>query len=259
MGIGEAIKKGFSITTRSWDLVLTLFVFGAVWNVISIFVNPDAAAAPDTQTTIKLVAIGIVFILLSIYVQAGSLGYICDKVKQGQASFSRFLELGGKYYFKILILGLVIALIAGGLILLAALAVAGLQGSLNIVGVILALLLAAAGIYVALLFFLAPYAVVADNESPIAAIKKSTKLVKQNIGKVLGILAILIVIGFGVGLILGLVFALLTASIPGQASQIGFGIVSSFINAFLGVVVTGSFMSLYLSISNNNANTGGAA
>ncbi len=259
MGIGEAIKKGFSITKQSWNLVLTLFVFGAIWNVISVFISPAAGTTPDTPTTIRIVALGLVFILVSIYIQAGSLGYICEKIKQGSANFSKFFELGGKYYVKILLLGLLIALIAGGLILFAALAGAALQGKLHILGVIVALLLAAVGIYAALLLFFAPYAIVADNEKVIAAVKKSVTLVRQNIGRVLGVLGILIAIGFGIGILLGLAFGALTAAAPGQASQIAFGIMSSFVNAFLGVVVTGSFMSLYLSFSNtSNANTGGA-
>ncbi|OGW82239.1 MAG: hypothetical protein A3C47_02240 [Omnitrophica bacterium RIFCSPHIGHO2_02_FULL_51_18] len=259
MGIGEAIKKGFSITTQSWNLVLALFVFGAIWNIISIFINPTPGATPDAAATVKIVAVGLVFIVVSIFVQAGSLGFICEKVKQGSANFSKFFELGGKYYLRIFLLGLLIALIAGGLILLAALAIAALQGTLNVLGIVLGLLLAALGIYLALLFFLAPYAIVADNEKTIAAVKKSVALVRRNMPRLLGILLILVLIGFGIGIVLGIGFAALSAAAPGQAAQIAFGIVSSFVNAFLGVVVTGSFMAFYLSITNNSdANTDGA-
>ncbi len=260
MSVGEAVKKGFSVMKRSFDLVLALFVFGAVWNIISVFVKPIQTATPDTATTVKILVIGLVFIMASVFVQGGSLGYICEKVKQGSAGFPKFFESGAKYYLRILFLGLLIGLIALALILLATLAVAALQGPLAVGGVIVALLLGAVGIYLALLFFLAPYAIVADNEKTIAAIKKSMSLVKQNMLKLLGILLILVAVGFGIGILLGIGFAALSAAIPaGNAAQIAFGVVSSFINAILGVVVTGSFMSFYLSISNNNANTGGAA
>lgn len=259
MGIGEAIKKGFSTAKQCFNLVLVLFVFGAIWNVLSIFISPAPGATPDTATTVKLISVGLAFILLSIYVQAGSLGFICEKLKQSQVAFSRFFELGGKYYLRILLLGLLIALIAGVLILVAALGLAALQGNLQIIGVIIALLLAALGIYLALLFFLAPYAIIADNDKTITAVKKSVGLVKQNILKVLGILSILVLIGFGIGVLLGISFAALSASTAGKTPQIIFGVLSSFVNAFLGVVVTGSFMAFYLSLSRNSgASTGGA-
>lgn len=250
MGVGAAISKGFSVMKQSFNLVLVLFVFGAIWNVVSVFLGPqDPTVVPDVATTVRVIAIGALFVLASIYVQAGSLGFIAAKIKQGKATFAEFTAAGGKFYLRVLLLGLLIALIAGVLILLATLAVSLMQGALSVVGVIVALLLAALGIYLALMFFLAPYAIVADDQKTMAAIKKSMALVKKNILKVLGILLILVAIGFGIGIVLGILFAALSASIPGNTSQIIFGVVSSFVNAVLGVVVTGSFMALYLALS----------
>ena len=57
---------------------------------------------------------------------------------------------------------------------------------------------------------------------------------------------------------MGIVFALLSAAIQGVIAQVVFSVLSSFVNAFLGLVVTGSFMSFYLNATGNQANTSGA-
>ncbi|MGH7198405.1 MAG: hypothetical protein ACREH5_06680 [Candidatus Omnitrophota bacterium] len=259
MGIGESVKKGFAVAGQSMNLVLTLFVFGAVWNLINVTLAPQVGATPEAApaagVSAVMIAAGIIFILLSFYVQAGSLGYVSEKLKTGQAALPAFFASGARYYVRLLLLGLLVAAIVGTFILAAGLLIALLAGALNILGIILGSIVAAIGIYFVILMFLAPYYIVAGDGKVIPSIKNSIGMVRKHLLTVLGIAIILILIGFGLGILLGVVFALLSVALKGAVSQIVFAVLSSFVNAFLGVLVTGSFMNFYLKASGN---TGGA-
>jgi hypothetical protein len=251
MGIGESVKKGFSISKQSMGLVMALFVFGFVWNLISLFYGPQPGAAETPAVSPILIVAGIVFILLTIFVQAGSLGYVRDKIKKGSAGMAEFMSAGGKYYLRLLLIGLVVALVIGVFVLLAAIVVSVLGAKMNVLAIILAIVLASFGIYFVILLFLAPYVAVADEQGVIASIKQSVAKVRKNILALLGISLILIAIGFGIGLLLGAGFAGLSLVIKGMPAQILFALLSSFVNAYLGLVVTGSFMSFYLALPSN--------
>jgi hypothetical protein len=251
MGITEAIAKGFGTAKKNLGLIGVLFAFGFIFSLITLFVappNPDPNAPPSPATVVT----GIVFLFVMIFLEAGKMAYVRDYLKTGSAAMANFTAGGAKYYLKLLLLGLVISLIVGVLIMLAGLCAAFLQG-LPAVGVVLAILFGALAFYFLVTFFLSPYAAVVDDKSIGDSLKTSTKLVKRNILTLLGITLLLVVIGFGIGLILGAVLAgvsfLVKAEMP---TQVIFSVLSSFVNAFLGVAVTGSFMSFYLSQSDRN-------
>ncbi len=257
MGIGESIKKGFGITKKSMSLVMLLFVFGFIFNMINLTLAPKTAeAGTTTPPSPILIVAAVIFIFLSIFFQAGSMGYVLDKIKTGAATFSNFTSSGRKYYLRLLLLGLVVSLIIGVFVLLAALAVAFLKDKLVAVGVILAILFAALGIYFVVMLFLSPYAAVVDDKKVKESIGLSMRLVKKNILSLLGISALLILIGFGIGLVLGAILAGLGYLIKQEMiTQTIFALLSSFVNAYLGVVVTAAFMNFYLSIQNQSNTT----
>ena len=43
MGIIEAIKKGFGVASRNLGLVLVLFVFNLIWNIVNVAIMPAGA------------------------------------------------------------------------------------------------------------------------------------------------------------------------------------------------------------------------
>ncbi len=260
MGVIESVKKGFSVAAKSMNVVSILFVFGLAWNLVNIFFFPDpqSTTPPSTQQTIVIVAAGLVFILLTIFMQGGSMGYVRDLVKQGSASLDSFKSSGGKYYLRLLAVGLIVGVIIGVVVLGAAVIVALVKDRSQVIaitGVIAALLLVSAGIYAILLMFFAPYIVVADEKKAIEAIKASVATVRNHILKVVGIFVVLVLIGFLVGVVIGALYALASVAIKGKAAQIIFAVLSSFVNAFLGLLVTGAFMHFYLAISNPNNNS----
>ena len=180
------------------------------------------------------------------------MAYVRDAVKGQTAGLGSFLSGGGKYYIKVLFLGLAVSLIVGVFVLLAALAGAFLQDK-PFISVPLMILCAAFGVYFAVLLFLSPYAIVADEKGVGTALKLSIKLVKKNILKLLGISGLLVLIGFGIGLLLGGVLAGISIGIKDEKiSQLVFSFPSSFVNSFLGVFVTAAFMNFYLSLPDRN-------
>jgi len=245
MGILESIKKGFSVAKASTQLVMVLFAFTFVWNLINI---PFQGAEEVTAgTSVSLLVLGIAFILVSIFMQAGSLGYVLNVVKQGTASLGTFTDAGKKYYLRILGIGLIVALFIIILTILAVLVLMiGGPDQTNPVGMVFAVVLAVVGMLGIFLMFMAPYIAIADELKVVAAIQASIQFVKNNILKVLGIGAILVAIGFLVGLVLGLVIGLLGAMLGDTANLVVSGFLSSAINAYLGVVTTGAFMAYYL-------------
>ena len=163
MGVGESVKKGFAVSKKSMGLVFALFIFGFIWNLVSIFFGPAPEATEPAVNPVLIIA-GALFLLLTIFVQAGSLGYVREKLKKGSAGAADFMSAGKKYYLRLLVIGLIVAAVIGLFVLLAALAVAGLGAKLQILGVILAILFASLGIYFVILLFLAPYVAVADEK-----------------------------------------------------------------------------------------------
>ena len=253
MGIGESIQKGFGVTKKSMGLILLLSVFGFIFNMIQQTQAPVAAEV-DTPPSPLLIVTGIVFIFLTIFFQAGQMGYVLDKIKTGKAAFSNFMSAGGKFYLPILVLGLVVSLIIGVFVLLAALVVAMLQ-NVQVLSIPLAILFAALGIYFVVMLFLSPYAVVADGKTVKESIKLSMKLVKKNILPLLGVSAVLILIGFAIGLGLGAILAGVGALVKQEKiSQVVFALLSSFVNAYLSLAVTAAFMHFYLALPERNNN-----
>ena len=251
MGILESIQKGFSLARKSLSLVFLLFVFGFIFNMINLALTPKTpeAGAPSPV----LIIAGVIFIFLTIFFQAGSMGYVRDKIKTGTATLSNFISSGGKYYLRLLVLGLMVSLIIGVFVLFAALAVAFLKGNLVALGILLAILFAALGIYFVVMLFLSPYVAVVDDKTVKESIRLSVRLVKKNILPLLGMSALLVLIGFAIGLVLGAMLAGLSYLIKKEMiSQTIFALLSSLVNAYLGITVTAAFINFYLAIADRN-------
>ena len=248
MSVKSSVKKGFGVARQSLPVVGILSLFGFIWSLINLYYAPRVQQNPQTALSILIIIATIIFLFVSIFLQAGSLGYVRDKIKQGQADLSIFLSTGGKYYLPIFLVGLIITLVAVVLIVLAALCVAFLK----VVGIVIAVIIAVIGVYLLLLVFFAPYIIVVKDEKAGAALKKSVSLVKKNLLAVLGISLILILIGFVIGILIGLLLGLTNVVVPSPASKIIYALVSSLLNSFLGVFVTASFMNFYMEVSNTS-------
>ncbi len=254
MGILGSIKKGFSVAGSSVPVALILFVFGFVFNVINLMITPENQD-PNTPPSVPMIAVGIAFILITVFMQGASMAYVRNKIKQSSAALGDFFSSGMHFYIRIFVLSIIMALIIGVFVLAAALAVGALGESMRLVAAVLAILSAAMGIFVLLLFFFAPYIVVNEELGVIASLKRSVSLVRSSFIKVIGLALLLILAGFLVGIVIGFAVGFVSPMMPPMASKILFAFISSFVNAFLGLFVTSSFMSFYLSRSSSAPST----
>jgi hypothetical protein len=254
MGVIEAIRKGFGVASKNLGLVLVLFGFNLIWNLASIpFVGPAATAKPELAAI--AVVISIVFILLSIFVQSGSLGLVRDYIKQGKMALGNFAGYGMKYYLRLFLLGLLIVLIIGVVGLLAALIVFATtplnNTAVTIIAAIIAIGIGVVGVYYILLLMFSPYGIVCEELGVIESMKRSMNVVRKSIGKVLALLVLLILISMGLGFLIGLLTGFISVAMPVGAGRIFTGIISSIFNGYLGIVMMASFTALYLAVIEN--------
>jgi hypothetical protein len=264
MGMLEAIKKGFGVASKNLVLVIVLFVFNLIWNMVNIAIMPagtipapgaDAATAPaiPPQAALATLAFSILFILVSIFMQGGSLGVVRDYIKEGKMKLSQFASYGLKYYLRLLGLGLIIILLVLIAAVIAALIVAATAPLNNVIATVIASIIAIAiglvGIYFVILLVMSPYTMVSDEIGVIESMKRSMRVVKKSFGKILLLLILLILIAIGIGVLLGIVTGLLTVALPPKVGQMFIGVVNSLFNGYFGIVMMASFMALYMALA----------
>lgn len=261
MGMLEAIKKGFGVASKNLALVFVLFIFNLVWNMINIVVMPAGtmpapgagaatASAIPPEAALATFAFSILFVLVSIFMQGGSLGVVRDYIKEGKMRLSRFASYGLKYYLRLLGLGLIIILFILIIAVIAALIVAVTAPLNNVIATVIASIIAIAiglvGIYFVILLVMSPYTMVSDEIGVIEAMKRSMRAVKKSFWKILLLLVLLVLIAIGIGVLLGVVTGLLSVALPAKIGQIIIGVVNSLFSGYFGIVMMASFMALYM-------------
>ncbi len=257
MGIIEVVKKGFVVATKNLNLVLILIVFNVIGNLVSLPFTPVQGTQPSPEMSAPLLIFTVVFVLISIFIQGGTLGAVRDYVKEGKMKLSAFASYGAKYYLKLLLLGIVIVAVVVIVALIAALIIA-VTAPLNnkLVTIIATIIAMIIGIIATLLYFipltLSPYALVCDEIGVIEAVKKSLKVAKNPFKRVFTLLLLFIVlmlISIGIVLVIGYVLNLLIALLPSGAGRVATAVVTGIINGYLGVVMTVSFTAYYLMLT----------
>ncbi|MCX5716182.1 MAG: hypothetical protein NTV07_04890 [Candidatus Omnitrophica bacterium] len=254
MKIMDAIGKGFSLAGRNIGLLGILFVFNAIWNIVTLPFAGEAANAAAPNITPPLAVAGLVFIFINIFIQGGVFGVLKDVLgSEGKVKLGDFTKYGQKFYLRFLGLGAIIigflaiaALIAG---LLFSLAIAIKAVIINIVIVILAVGLVIAALFYLSLLFLSPYVLVIDDAGIFKAMASSMKFTKACYLKISGLLTLLILIGLGLGFAVGALSGIIFLALKGATFQIATGIISSAVNAYITVIISAALMSYYAALS----------
>lgn len=251
MGIFDCVKKGFGVAAKNIGLVLVLIVFNLIWNLASIPLAQQATPTPEI-TAIALI-LGVAFILISIFIQGGSMGLVRDYVKEGRMKLSDITRYGLKYYLRLLGMGLLIILVIAVIGLVAALVVAATvplnNTAVTVTAAVLALTIGGVGLYGIFLLILAPYALVCDELGVVESLKASIAKVRRSLLKVLLLLVVVILISLGIGFLVGFLAGIATVALPVGAAQVVIGVVNSVFNGYLGVVMMAAFMAFYLAIT----------
>ena len=253
----EVIKRGFVAASKNMGLVLVLIVFNLAGNMASLPFSGTTPATVTPQINVAALIFSAIFILISIFVQGGTLGLVRDFVKEGGMKLAAFVSYGMKYYLRLLGLGLLIVLIIAVVALIAGLIIAVTAPLNNTVVTAIATAIAIAIGVIALLayfipFTLAPYALITEELGVIAAMKRSLAVARKPFAKVFSLLllfVLLILIALGVGFVAGFVVGLINAFMPAAVQRILMAVVAGIINGYLGVVMTASFMVYYLSLA----------
>ncbi|NQT07401.1 MAG: hypothetical protein HQ575_07680 [Candidatus Omnitrophica bacterium] len=255
MKVLDAIKKGFELASKNLNLVFVILAFNLIWNLGTIPFTPEtppAGVGVGAAMSPALAIISIIFVLASIFIQGGVLGAARDIVKTGKLELAKFKDYGAKFYVRLLALALVIVLIIGIIGFLATLIVAASAPTGNAVLIaittIVALVVGGIGLYLVVLLFLSPYILVVEDISIVQAMKASIDFVRKALLKVVGLGALLVLIGFGVGLIMGIIAGILSLVIKGKFLQVITGVISAGVNGYLSVVVTICLLSYYLAM-----------
>ena len=264
MSIVDVIKKGFSVASKNLVLVVVLFIFNLIWNMVNIAIMPTgsvptsgvgAATVPaiPPQIVMATLAFSTLFVLASIFMQGGSLGVVRDYIKEGKMKLSQFASYGLKYYLRLLGLGVIIILLVLIIAAIAALIVAATAPMNNVVitsiAAIIAITIGLVGIYFVILLVMAPYVMVSDGVSVVEAMKRSMRVVRKSFWKVLLLLVLLILIAIGIGVLLGVIMGFLTITLPLKMGQMIIGVVNSLFNGYFGIVMMASFMALYMALA----------
>ncbi len=258
----DSIKKGFVVATKNPALIMVLFIFNLIWNMINVAIMPaPAATAPGAttppavppETALLTFMITIAFVLVSIFMQGGSLGLVRDYVKGNKMSLGKFASYGLKYYLRLLGVGVIIILMIVITALIAGLIVAAVAPLNNVVATVIATLIAIAvglvGIYLVIRLVMSPYALVCDEAGVIDAMKHSMNVVhRKYFWKVLLLLVLIVLIAIGIGVLVGIAAGLVTVAMPPKAGQVVIGIVNSLFNGYLGIVMMAAFLSYYLTL-----------
>lgn len=243
----SSLKKGFALTNKSLGLALFLALVGFIWNLVSLQYGPKPGATPANEPISPIfMGAGILFLFTGFFIQGGQLGYLNEKLKQGQSSVNTFLKSASKFFLRFMLLGVSLGIFGLIFLFLGLLATAAFKT----VGVVIAVALAATWIYVVLLLFLSPYVVVVHDKGFITAIKESFRMSKKyNNWSLMGLLGLLLVIGFVIGILLGLTAGGINLLLKGTGSSIVIAVIGSLINGYLGVLVTASFLSFFLTVT----------
>jgi len=259
-GIMEAVKKGFSVASKSLGLVGILIAFNLVGNLVSMSMTVAPGAEMTPQMSTSAIIFSVIFIIASIFFQGASLGLVRDYIKQGAMKLGGFVGYGMKYYLRLLGLGLIIvaliavvALISGVVI-----AVTAPLNSTLVTGIAVTIAIAIAVVAAVLYFIpltLSPYALVSDESGVIASMKKSLGIVKPmaKVARLILLYVVLILISLGVGFAVGFLVGLITAVLPAAIGRVLMATATSVINGYLGIVMTAAFMVFYFAIEKEKA------
>jgi hypothetical protein len=254
-GILEALKKGFSVASKSLGLVGILILFNLAGNLasMSFAVAPGAQIAPNAIAGVLIFS--VLFVLVSIFFQGATIGLIRDYIKAGSMKLSDLAGYGAKYYLRLFGLGLLVIGAIAVVALIIGLVIA-ITAPINNAALTIVVLTAAIAVIVFISVrylipvILAPYALICDDLGVIASLKKCLNMTKSlaKIGRLLLLYVMLILISLGIGFAIGFLVGLIAAVLPASIGKVLMAVATSVINGYLGIVMSAAFMVFYFGL-----------
>ena len=250
MGIIEAIVKGFSLSGKLVKVMLMFFILNVVMGLISLpLARPENVGQPGIVAA--SFGLSLIFFAIFIFLQGGALGLARDIHKTGTCSMPNFAVYGKKYYLKILGLLAAYILIALGLVLILTLAGSGILAIADVAftRILIGVIAGVIGLTGIVILLFPIYSVVADETSVIEAIKKGTKISRDNFWNTLGIFLLLVIISVLISIVTGFMIGLITIPLPFAITQVIITIVNSAVQSYIPIVMMLALMGYYLGLS----------
>ncbi len=250
MGIVEIVKKSFGQVSKLLNVVLIFFVFNGIIGLISLPLSDPARSGEPGIIVLSIIS-SLLFFLVFVLLQGGTLGVIKDQIKGNTCDLSQIIEYGKKFYTRILTLLLIYILVAIGAVLILSMVSAGilLLGDNLVTRSLVAIVVTAAAVGMITLLVYPIYAIVAEDSSALEGFKKGVATAKDNFVKTLGLFMGLLIISLVISLIIGFITGLVTVPLGGNIGQVIIAIVNAAVQSYISVVMMVAFMSFYLSVS----------
>jgi hypothetical protein len=262
MGVIEVLKKGFEVANNNARLMLIVFVASLVlsplflslqsWmnKIMPVEIGRPLEAPPEGSGIPLLLLIAL--ILLTVFIQGGTLGIARDAVKgDGEATFIRFLNYCRGFMGRLLAYVIIIAaaLFSLTLIIVLIFFLPGDSSALAVRNFFLALLIS--GVVVGIvLFFFSPYILVADDLKTLESMNRSFQFTREHLWPAALFMLLLLLIYLLFLVIIGLVAFLLRSLLKDTwAYTLIEVIITNAATSYLTIVSSVAAMTFYLSRS----------
>ena len=246
----DSVKKAFVLSVKALKLFYILAAVNIVANIINFLVIPAPVNVEmSIGRSFAVMGLTILFALVGLFVYGGALAYIKELIKVGAANLDSFVDNGKKYFVRLLAVSALIFLVT----LVVGIALFILLGLLpQALKPLIILIMTLVFIALAVLLIMPAYALVANDLGIIESIKKGISVGKKNFLKILGILAIMILVVIGVMIAASLVSGILSFILRPISGLVA-AIVMAIANAVLTVLVSIAYMDFYLKSSEQSA------
>lgn len=239
----DSIKKAFALSVKALKLFYVVAGFGIVANVINLLIIPAPVGVEiSLGKSILVIAFTILFSLLGLFVACGALAYVRDLIKAGSADIASFIDNGKLYFLRLLGVTILVmlAFLAVGAVLFFITGI--LPAALRLVMTVIMIL---ALLCLGVLLLMPPYALVAADLGVVASLKKGIEAGRKNFLKVLGILAIMLLIAVGVTVAASVITGLLSLILRPASSFVA-AVIMAIANAVMAILVNIAYMDFYL-------------
>ena len=239
----DSVKKAFALGVKALKLFYVLAAVNIVINLINFLIIPAPVNVEMTLgRSFAVIGLTILSVLVGVFVYGGALAYVRELIKAGAADVASFVDNGKKYFLRLLAVSVVVLL---------AFLILGIVSSIivgilpNVLRPLMIIIIAPAFIALTVLLIMSGYALVGSDLGVIESIKKAILVGKENFLKILGILAIMFLIGVAVMVTASLVSGILSFILRPISGLIT-AIIMAVANAVLTVLVSIAYMDFYL-------------
>lgn len=265
MGIFEAVKKGFGISTKALGILLIMFVYTAALNIVVRPLQGAEPAAWGPEKWLGALVIIAVAALAGIFFQGGMLGFLSEVIKQGKAGLAVFWKNGTKFFGRLLGLAAILfamfgiaAIVFSILFALVAVLAKG-NTAINIAGITALLIPSAFAFYYLFLLIYSPIVLVTGDTKIFAAMRTSMQFTRKNILKLIGLAALLLLIAIAAGFLVGVLVVLATLAASTALKDAITLVFGAAVNSYFNIVLTSGLVAFYLANSGATAKAGDEA